>query len=322
MILLLTFGLDDLSAQTEINFPGKSENKSAISEIDLNGLWEAEVSQMNWDGKPEFAGVSGRLHVEIEQIGTRVKGLLACRAKFADGRGYLSYDKIFEGIWNGKTLEYTDISVENYINTHKDLRHLETCIKTATLDFYKAGSKMFLEGDWKGIGHKTDVACIPGRIRLSKVMDEDLAMEEAQTVNVNFIQKEGVSSEVKIKNKKIKKLRDRKVEEGHNIEVTNRSFSITVYDHQRDDGDIISLNYNGKWILREYRIDHSRYKLDVYLDKDEKMPNYLVLYAHNLGEVSPNTVAVEIDDGSRVQRFILNSDMKTSDIIYFDHKPF
>lgn len=322
LLLICSISVSELYAQTEINFPKKQtqENTSPEADIDISGLWEAEISQKNWDGKPEFSGITGRLHVEITQRGTSVTGLLVCRAKFSDGKGYLSYQKNFRGSWDGEKMSYRDISVDHYINTHKELRHLETCMKVAELDYYKIGNTMYLEGLWEGVGHRSEVACIPGRIRLKRITDEDIVMEEAQTVNVNFIEKEGSSSEIKIRKNKIKKLRGRKVEDGHTIEVQNRSFSITVYDHQRDDGDIISLNYNGEWILREYEIDHSKHSLDVFLDTDEKAPNYLVLYAHNLGEVSPNTVAVEIDDGQRVKRFILNSDMKTSDIIYFNLK--
>jgi len=82
-------------------------------------------------------------------------------------------------------------------------------------------------------------------------------------------------------------------------------------------GDIISLNYNGNYILEKFTLKNEKHKVDVILDGDKAVPNYLILYAHNLGEISPNTVAVIVDDGVTQQRFILNADMKTSDVIYF-----
>lgn len=309
-------------AQVSIDFPEKKNKETiASSTIDLNGLWEGEVSQLTWLGQPEFAGVKGKLHVEIEQKGSIVNGLLVCRAKFANNKGYLSYEKIFKGNWNGKVLQYEDVSVENYINTHKELRHLETCIKQSNLEFYKAGNYMFLEGDWQGNGHISEVSCVPGKITLRKILEEELVLEEAQTINVNFEEKPSKSEDVKwARNDKIKKLRNRKVKDGKTIKVDSNYISITVYDHKKDDGDIISLNYNNKWILEEFEIDKKEFKLDVFLDERNDSPNFLVLYAHNLGLYPPNTVAIIVEDGSRKQRFILNADMDTSDVIYFERE--
>ena len=311
-------------AQEEVNFKKKSSTElreiRSNKNVDLNGLWEGQISQLNWQGQPEFKGVSGKLHVEISQRGRNVSCLLVCRAKFADNMGYLSYEKTFEGIWDGEQLTYTDTKVENYINTHKKLRHLETCIKTATLDFYKVANTYHFEGNWEGVGHISEVDCIPGKIHLTKVFEEDLALEEATTYNVNFGQMDKGPVAIKWdKNDKIKKIKNRKVDKGKIIQVDSNYISITVYDHQLDDGDIISLNYNGNWILEKYQIQNEEHQVDVFLDESGKVPNYLILYAHNLGRNPPNTVAVIVDDGVRRQRFILNADMNTSDVIYFEY---
>ncbi len=315
-----------LSAQTEINFPKKDKGElnqiRSNKNVDLNGLWEGKVSQLNWQGQPEFKGVSGKLHVEIQHRGTHVNGLFVCRAKFANNMGYLSYEKHFTGRWDGEQLHYQDTRIENYINTHKELRHLESCIKTADLDFYKIGNTLHLEGEWTGNGHISEIACTPGTIHLTKILEEELILEEATTYNVSFNKTDKGPVAIQWdKNNQIKKIKNRKVEKGKIIQVDSNYLSITVYDHQKDDGDIISLNYNGNWILQKYEIQHEAHQVDVFLDTNEKAPNYLILYAHNLGETPPNTVAVVVDDGIRRQRFILNADMHTSDVIYFEYTP-
>ena len=324
IIIILFFFFGYTNAQTEINFPEKSNKElkeiRTDEDINLNGLWEGKISQLTWQGQPEFAGVSGKLHVEITQKGNQVNGLIVVRAKFANNQGYLSYEKTFKGNWDGETLVYQDVKIDNYINTHKKLRHLETCIKAANLSFYRHGGQYHLEGEWSGKGHISDVPCIPGNIHLTKVMEENLAVEEATTFNVNFASTDKGPVEVKFnKDNQVKKLRDRKVEKGKTIEVENTYLSITVYDHKRNDGDIISLNYNDNWILEKYRINNDEHQIDVVLDDAKNAKNYMILYAHNLGESPPNTVAIIVDDGKTRQRFILNSDMNTCDVIYFQY---
>lgn len=317
--------LTSFAQEVEINFPEKKGSERAktnsYADIDLTGLWEGEISQLNWIGQPQFEGIQGKLHVEIEQRGNSVKGLLVCRAKFSQNQGYLSYDKHFEGTWEKGVLKYTDIRVDNYINTHKTMRHLETCLKTAELSFYETQSDDHLEGAWEGVGHLSEVACIPGNIHLTKLKEEQLVVEEAQTLNTNFAQLDKKPVEIKWNRKnKIKKVRSRKVKEGKTIIIDSTRLSITVYDHKRDDGDIVSLNYNGNWILEKFEIDHSEHKVDVFIEEGKSTPDYLLLYAHNLGKYPPNTVAIIVDDGKRKQRFVLNADMNQSDVIYFKQK--
>ncbi len=320
VILFLGFSLS-ANGQVEINFPKKDpkvlQENAAKKVVDLNGLWEAEITQLSWQGEPAFQGITGKLHVEVSQQGNRVEGLIVCRAKFADNMGYLSYEKTFKGKWDGETLQYEDVKVENYINTHRKLRHIETCLKTADLSFYEYGGAMHLEGNWEGSGHISEVSCSPGKIHLKKILEEDIATEEATTYNVTFSQKNKGPVELKWDGEKIKKIKNRKVKKGEVISVKSKNLSITVYDHQRDDGDIVSLNYNGNWLLEKYTLKNTKHKMDVFLDGQAAVPNYLVLYAHNLGEISPNTVAIIVDDGVTRQQFVLNADMNTSDVIYF-----
>jgi len=323
--ILLFFFHSNLSAQVDINFPKKEkkelEEVRSTSDIDLNGLWEGEINQLTWVGQPEFNGAKGKLHVEIEQKGSKVKGLIVCRARFANNKGYLSYEKTFEGIWDGDRLKYKDIKVENYINTHRELRHLETCIKTADLYFYKFNGHYHLEGEWEGAGHISEVPCVPGKIHLTKVNEDEFMEEEATTFNVNFEQKDNLPVELKWdKSNTLKKIRNRNVKDGKKIKVASKYLSITVYDHKRNDGDIISLHYNGNWILERFKINNKEHQVDVMLDDTGKVPNYLLLYAHNLGESPPNTCAVIVNDGVKRQRFILNADMNTSDVIYFEYE--
>ncbi|MBL4592863.1 MAG: hypothetical protein JKX68_03495 [Flavobacteriales bacterium] len=83
---------------------------------------------------------------------------------------------------------------------------------------------------------------------------------------------------------------------------------ITVWDNRTTDGDVISLFLNNKNILKEFTISKDR--LEVEVDVEEGVEYYLTLYAHNLGDIPPNTVAMYISDGQRKKFITLTSDLK------------
>jgi len=231
-----------LQAQVEISFPEKSDaeirKKNTNDNVDLSGLWEAEITQLTWKGEPRLQDMSGKLHVEIIQKGNTIEGLMVCRAKYANNQGYLSFEKTFSGRWNGQSMTYQDEQMLSYINTHRTLRHIESCMKDAKLDFYRVGNKMNLKGNWEGIGHVSEVPCSPGTIHLVKVDDTMIESEVATTYNVSFAQKNrGPVELIWNDDNQIKKIKNRKVKKGEVIEVQSKTLSITVYDLQ------IDLNY-------------------------------------------------------------------------------
>jgi len=84
--------------------------------------------------------------------------------------------------------------------------------------------------------------------------------------------------------------------------------TITVWDNRTTDGDVISLFINNKNILKELTI--SKHRLNVEVDVEEGVEYFLTLYAHNLGDIPPNTVALYISDGQRKKFITLTSDLK------------
>ena len=84
--------------------------------------------------------------------------------------------------------------------------------------------------------------------------------------------------------------------------------TITVFDNRTTDGDVISLFLNNKNILEEFEISKNRF--DVEADVVEGQEYFLTLFAHNLGDIPPNTVAMYISDGKRKKFITLTSDLK------------
>jgi len=110
----------------------------------------------------------------------------------------------------------------------------------------------------------------------------------------------------------------RTVQAGHSVEVSSSSLDIYVWDDEREDGDTISLYLNGEWILSNYMITGEKKRLTARLASDK--PNYLVLYAHNLGKLPPNTAVVSFHDGKEERMLTVESDLKRCGAVTFTLK--
>ena len=112
----------------------------------------------------------------------------------------------------------------------------------------------------------------------------------------------------------------RDIKQGHYIKVKSDSLSIHVYDHKKIDGDIISLNYNGKWLIQKHKLTGKRHVIKLNIDPFLE-ENYVLFYAENLGRNPPNTAAIVILDGiGEEQQIVLEADLNQCDIIYFERE--
>jgi len=139
--------------------------------------------------------------------------------------------------------------------------------------------------------------------------------EEPHYFKVIYPEKEiDIPSEEKVITVLPNKLEDRKVViKQQTIEVTEEKLYLEIFDHKQEDGDIVSLNFNGNWILKEKKIAKRPFKFLVELNSEGE--NYLLLHAENLGEIPPNTIAVRYYVNGRPKLVVLNSDLNQSEMI-------
>ena len=97
------------------------------------------------------------------------------------------------------------------------------------------------------------------------------------------------------------------------INVSPGTITIEVYDHQLQDGDIISLNYNGHWILEEYPLRRKAKKMSLPLKPSND--NYLILHAVNMGDKPPNTATLSYIYKGEKKSIVMESDMNESEMI-------
>ena len=97
------------------------------------------------------------------------------------------------------------------------------------------------------------------------------------------------------------------------LEVESTTLVISLWDHGRKDGDIVSIYLNGEAVVYKHSLTYKKKIYEIQLKSD--IPNDLFLYAHNLGRFAPNTVAIEIVDGNKSENIVLNSDLQSCEAV-------
>ncbi len=93
---------------------------------------------------------------------------------------------------------------------------------------------------------------------------------------------------------------------------------INVWDNKSVDGDIISIYHNGNLIKENISLLKEKEEILINLEKGK---NIIVMYAVNLGDIPPNSAAMEVNTGAKKYSMILTSDTKKSESIVIYYYP-
>ena len=99
----------------------------------------------------------------------------------------------------------------------------------------------------------------------------------------------------------------RKVADKKEFTTNSRYVILEIWDNAQVDGDTVSLNFNGNWILKNYGL--VRGKKQIFLKLEEDQSNELIFYAKNLGKIAPNTTAITLIDKNEKKEFEINSNL-------------
>lgn len=110
----------------------------------------------------------------------------------------------------------------------------------------------------------------------------------------------------------------RKISYTKDLEFNSTDITVKIWDHGRQDGDIVSIYLNGTSVVSKHYLTY--YKREFKIKLDPNRSNDLFLYAHNLGASPPNTVSIEITDGTKSENMILNSDLKSCEAVMISVK--
>ena len=114
-------------------------------------------------------------------------------------------------------------------------------------------------------------------------------------------------------------LQKRDVVTEHVISSKSETIIIEVWDNEEVDRDRISLNFNGKWILKDHTISKERRRVTLTLNPSKE--NKLIFYAENLGDIPPNTTALKLIFSDREETRTMRSTMKKSSSISLFYQP-
>ncbi len=109
-------------------------------------------------------------------------------------------------------------------------------------------------------------------------------------------------------------LKERKIINNNvSIKADRKLFEIEFFDNMMLDGDILSVNYNGDWIMEKKSLEKFPTKLKFQLNRTGK--NYILLHADNEGLVPPNTMGISYFYKGKKQTVFLESNLETSEVI-------
>ncbi|MBN2891061.1 MAG: hypothetical protein JXL97_04265 [Bacteroidales bacterium] len=253
---------------------------------DVSGLWEGFLIQGS-------GGIASTYNftIDVKQKGNSVSG----HTKISLIKEPDIYGKIeYSGSFVNKEFVFRETKI---LKENKGRNAFDWCIKTGKLYYSEKGDSAFLSGDWTAI---KPFSCTPGSITVRQKLPPK---NDNPNNNNQIVQEE--------------KIEKRELKEGRIIVVPNERITIIVSESAKEDGDTISIIFNDVVVLSEHRLTKEEYKFTVNYDPS-KQENKLILYAHNVGSIPPNTAKIQIKSGNLKQEIILKSDLNESDVIYFE----
>lgn len=218
-----------------------------------------------------------------------------------DGTGYSLIESEGQGGLARMDLEWrfeearTIFHFKELHTQHRSDANWPWCLKEAELSVSGDASVRRMEGAWAGYieGHTGPKgACAPGHLMVEQV--------RAETRETSGLSDELDSYEAE---------RERVVRMGRVVQVSRPELKIRVWDNGVEDGDVLTLYLNEELLLKRFRVTKRKHTLNVRLQQAE---NVLIMHADDLGSISPNTVAISIDDGTGEQILIVSSNLDES----------
>ncbi|AEE52973.1 hypothetical protein [Haliscomenobacter hydrossis] len=169
------------------------------------------------------------------------------------------------------------------------------CIKKLSFGLDEDFNRFGYTGTWAGRIDATETqkagACAPGKVYVEKpILNKDVK------ANIRSLQTQtGLGTP------------GRKLKLQRSIQVSSPELTISVWDNGTEDGDVITMFFNGHQLAKQHRISKNKSNYRVKLSSTE---NFLILQADDLGSIKPNTVAVSINDGLREQVLVMSADFE------------
>jgi hypothetical protein len=104
------------------------------------------------------------------------------------------------------------------------------------------------------------------------------------------------------------------------IPVTVKNITLDIFDNGAIDGDSISVYYNNKILVSYQRLTEKAITINLLLD-DKAAQHEIVLFAHNLGSIPPNTATIVVKAGDKRYELHSSASLTENGVLVLEYKP-
>ena len=193
---------------------------------------------------------------------------------------------------------------KNVLRSSVNLKKNDLCFVRASLKFKKTRFLEMLSGKFSGFDPNNTETCANGEIKLINTDRYKVIMKEINHEDDNSITTADPKNNVKDKPVKIAD------EKGKQFLITGRAVKFTIWDNGQVDGDKISIQLNGKYILQDYTITAVTKVMDITLS--DNAVDTVRIIALNEGTLPPNTAAIKIE--TAVEQYSVLTQAKINEV--------
>ncbi len=263
---------------------------------DLNGIWRGKLVQAPGGCFPEYT-----IELQINFIPT-ANTLSGKAFDYQDTSRYVKLD--FIGRYNSTTKRL--VIIENTLLENHIPENCVPCVKTYDLSWSKQGNDEILVGECKGRKFGDNDNCPSYKIMLKRAAKSDFAVDVEQSAELKELQKKLV-------------LQPRSKELVKTLVVPASEIKLDFYDNAEIDNDTITVLMNGKLLM--YRKMLTAHPLTIAMNAYPNTDYELVMYADNLGTISPNTALLVITAGTKKYEVRLASSEEKSATVKLRYEP-
>lgn len=296
----------------------------AFAQNVLDGTWQGKLYQ---DREPE--STTFKVRMELTQVGNKVTGITHIHV--VDEPEYRA-QMVLEGSLHGAIFIFRETKVISKNNPFD----WDWCLKSGRMLLKRQGEYWRLEGIVDGM--LGDIPCVAADAvleRLDPIGKQSTgpnAKVAAPAINHSPATTTPKPAIAEAPQPKVEPgtapatpgadygdLLGRKITHQKDVEVHTRGLEILVWDADKEDGDVVSLSFNGQWLLQNHAV--TKVKKAVMVKIEPGKENKLILYAESEGHMPPNTAAITFFDGQNTRNINLSSSKSTCGALRFVYKP-
>ncbi|HEY1009326.1 MAG: hypothetical protein ACO1NS_06520 [Daejeonella sp.] len=212
----------------------------------------------------------------------------------------------FIGVMKGPELKIKELKIL-YSRIPADTARF-LCIKDLELMLSQDNGLDALRGTFTGAGENT-LPCYPGKAYLQRFNKDNQHNIPAQMLTNLLLDDRdpNVFMQTKLARPIV-------------IDVSNNVIELEIGDYLKEDGDIISIYHNRKPFIKNLPIVNKKSTHTLRLNRDSEL-HEIILYAENLGRISPNTSTLKVFDGTREHQIQITSSREVSAVVYLRYNP-